>query len=783
MRSLFSSFVLLSLVATASAADAPIEFNRDVRPILSDHCFACHGPDKRKLKADFRFDVEKSAKGEAKSGAIPVVPHDLKKSEMIARIAATDSSQMPPRSTGKPLSAKQIEVLQKWVQQGAKWEDHWAFTPIERQLPPPVKGAVFIKHPIDRFIAVKLSDNGLSASVESDRVTLIRRLSFDITGLPPTPQEVQDFVNDTEPNAYDKVVDRLLASPHYGERMAMFWLDIARYADSVGYHGDQPISVWPYRDYVINSFNANKPFDTFTREQLAGDLLLNATQEEKIASGYNRLGMMSAEGGVQPKEYLAKYIAERARAVGGAWLGLTTGCAECHDHKFDPISAKDFYRLEAFFADIKEQGLYGGNNFGTSMTIATPEENAKKRQLEKAVEEAKAKVKAGAKDPQLDALKKAQAAAEKVLADFNKNIPSTLITVAVPPRPVRVLARGNWMDDKGELVEPGTPSWLPQLPKKEGRLTRLDLADWIMAKENPLTARVLANRLWKLFHGAGLARKLDDLGSQGEAPTHPELLDYLSAKLIDSNWDIKAFIRYIVTSQTYKQSSIADAAAREKDPFNTWLSRQNRWRLEAEFVRDNALSVSGLLSKEIGGPSAKPYQPAGYWSFLNFPKREWQNGTGEDLYRRGVYVHWQRQYLHPSLMAFDAPSREECTTDRVRSNTPLQSLVLLNAPEYVEAARVFAEDVLKNGGKSNAEKLDYAFSKALSRKAKAEEKEVLAELLENHVGSFKLDAKSAKDLIAIGAKPADAKLDAVELAAWTNIMRTVLNLHATVTRN
>ena len=769
------------------AAEKPIEFNRDVRPILSENCFACHGPDARKVEAKFRFDLEKSAKGKASSGASPIVPGDVKKSEMLVRLNATGDAHMPPAETGKKLTPKQIATLTAWVEQGAKWEDHWSLTPIKRPAPPAVKGSVFLKNPIDRFVVEKLTENGLKLSPMADRVTLIRRVTFDLTGLPPTPTEVDAFVNDAEPEAYDKVVTRLLKSAQYGERMAMWWLDVARYADSVGYHGDQVMTVWPFRDYVIKSFNDNKRFDQFTREQLGGDLMPNATTEQKVASGYNRLGMMSAEGGVQPKEYLAKYASERVRAVSGGWLGLTTGCAECHDHKFDPITAKDFYKMEAFFADIQEQGLYNGSDFGSKLSLPSDKQTLERLYLEAAIKTKTDKaptigllsiIGIAHAAPADAALKKFEAA-RTALANA---IPSTLVTVAVAPRPIRVLSRGNWMDDKGELVEPGTLSALPGALKKTGRLNRLDLADWLMAKDNPLPSRVLANRLWKLAFGAGLSRKLDDLGSQGERPTHPELLDYLAGKLLDSDWDIKAFVKFLVTSETYTQSSLASAELRDRDPFNLLLARQSRFRLDAEMVRDNALAVSGLLSTKLGGPSSKPYQPRGYWSFLNFPAREWQDDTGDSLYRRGLYTHWQRQYLHPTLLAFDAPSREECTADRVRSNTPLQSLVLLNAPEFVEAARIFAEDVLKNGGATADTRLDYAFRKALSRTAKPAEKEALKEMLTKHLADFKNAPATAKELLGVGARPADAKLDAVELAAWTSLTRTVLNLHASVTR-
>jgi mono/diheme cytochrome c family protein len=778
----FALPLLLLLPAVATAAE--VQFNRDVRPILSENCFACHGPDQKKVKGKLRLDVERSAKGEAKSGAAAVVPGDPKSSELLKRIAAAGQDHMPPAETGKSLTKEQVTTLTKWIEQGAKWEDHWAFTPIRRPAEVASGKEQFAKQ-IDAFVNAKLKEKGLTPAADADRVTLLRRLTFDLTGLPPTPKEVEDFLRDTTPGAYEAVVDRLLASPAYGERMAAFWLDVVRYADSVGYHGDQPVSVWPYRDWVVKAFNDNMKFDEFTRWQLGGDLLPTPTQDQKVAAGYNRLGMMSAEGGVQPKEYLAKYAAERVRAVGGGWLGLTTGCCECHDHKFDPISLKEFYRLEAFFADIQEQGLYGGSNFGSSMAIATPEQEKKLADLDAAAktrekQSAAVKVLAGGfVTPSADkSAKEAKAARD----GFERGLPSTLITVAVPPRPIRVLPRGNWMDDTGEVVEPGVPAVLPQPAKKDKRLTRLDLADWLVSKENPLTARVLANRLWKQFFGAGLARKMDDLGSQGEPPTHPELLDALAYDLRET-WDVKRFVKTLLMTAAYRRSSVATAEHKENDAFNLYLARQNRWRLDAEMVRDSVLSVSGLLVNKLGGPPAKPYQPRGYWAFLNFPTREWQNDTGDGLYRRTLYTHWQRQYLHPTLLAFDAPTREECTADRVRSNTPLQSLVLLNAPEFVEAARVFAERVVTDGGATTDERIDFAFKLALSRTAKPVEKETLAALLQKHREQYAKDAKAADEVLKTGAKPANAKLDKTELAAWTSVTRTILNLHAGVTRN
>jgi hypothetical protein len=765
------ALLALGLAPQLNAADV-VEFNRDVRPILSNACYKCHGPDGRARRADLRLDT---AEGFQDAQAI------------LDRITASDPSEkMPPPKSGKTLSRQQVATIKKWIEQGAKYEGHWAYQPIKRPKP-----SATAKHPVDAFLRAELKRHGLTPSAEADRVTLVRRLSFDLTGLPPKPADVQAFVADGSPDAYEKLVDRLLASPHFGERMAMVWLDLVRYADSVGYHGDQPVSVSPYRDWVIRAFNSNMPFDQFTVEQLAGDLLPNPTREQQIAAGYNRLGMMSAEGGVQPKEYLAKYAAERVRNLGGAWLGVTLGCCECHDHKFDPFRTKEFYQLEAFFADIKERGIYGGANFGPSMPVPTAEQQAELDRLDAKIAAAR---KAARARPTVAARALLGVAAltpahrellkrERAKAAFAKTITTTLITVRVPPRTIRVLARGNWMDDSGEVVRPGFPVSLTRKPpRSKTRLTRLDLAKWIVSPDNPLTARTLANRLWKLYFGAGLAPKLDDLGAQGEWPTHPELLDYLAGRLIDSGWDVKALIRLMVTSAAYRQTSVASRELAERDPFNKWLGRQARFRLDAELIRDNALAVSGLLVEKIGGPSVKPYQPAGYWAYLNFPMREWRNDTGDKLYRRGLYTHWQRQYLHPGLLAFDAPSREECTAERVRSNTPLQALVLLNDPEYVEAARVFAAHAVK-AAKTDGDRLDWMYRQALSRPIKPAEREVLMALLKKHRAEYRADPDAAAALLKIGARPAANDIAPAELAAWTSVARAVLNLHAVITRN
>ena len=1042
--------VMLSVTSSSWAADgAPlpdvVEFNRDIRPLLSENCFFCHGPDKNKRKADLRLDTAEGLVGKEgmKGTAVPGKPDE---SELFRRITSNDPEmKMPPHDSGKSLTVRDVALLKKWIEQGAKYEGHWAFLPIKRSAAPEIRNPKLeTRDEIDRFVLDALSQQGLKLkpSSEADRVTLIRRLSFDLIGLPPTPQEVDAFVKDTSADAYEKLVDRLLQSPHYGERLAMWWLDLVRYADTVGYHGDQDMSVSPFRQYVIESFNANKRFDQFTIEQLAGDLMPNPTREQLIASGYNRLGMMSAEGGVQDKEYLAKYIAERVRNATGTWLGITLGCAECHDHKFDPLTQRDFYRFEAFFADIQERGLYSGanadGNWGPFVKVPNSDQEAALKMLDQEIADAKKVLETStpelvaaqaaweksqvawtllkpesitsaegvtltAKDdgsilasgknpatdnytlvvknpptgitalrlevlpddslpkkgpgragngnfvlseftvkqvvgetieenialqnatatyeqtgaaennpykkwavaaaidgdekgktwgwaimekvgqpqvavfetvsdiaggegssltisllqnldnpqhtigrfrlsattaprpiragdapppnisallaiaadqrndaqknelaayyrsiaPTLDGARKHLADRENARKDLDARIPSTLITASVQPRMVRVLKRGNWMDESGEQVTPAFPAVLTAVAdaslvssdarrvghESDTRLTRHDLAKWIVSKENPLTARVFVNRLWKQFFGAGLSRKLDDLGAQGEWPSHPQLLDHLASSFADNHWDVKQLIKTIVMSGTYRQSSVASREQRELDPYNRWLARQGRFRIDAELVRDNALAISGLLVTKVGGKSVKPYQPPGYFAYLNFPAREWQNDSGENLYRRGLYTHWQRQYLHPSLLAFDAPNREECTADRARSNTPLQSLVLLNDPSYVEASRAFAEQIIRQGGSTARDRLGFAFHRAVSRDIKPAEAEVLERLLQSHLDEYKSDATAANELLSVGAKSAPTDLDKSELAAWTSIARTILNLHEVITRN
>jgi hypothetical protein len=832
----------LSAVGLSAASELPetVEFNRDIRPILSDNCFHCHGPDKGHRKAKLRLDVREDAL--EKEAFVPGKPDQ---SELIKRLHSQDSDEvMPPPDSNKKLTAHQKALLKQWIQQGGKYQLHWSYEkPVKSMVPAGL-------NPVDALVAKRLDALGLKLSPEADRRTLIRRLYSDLLGLPPSPSEVSAFVADKQPDAYRKLVSKLLENPHYGERMALGWLDVVRFADTIGYHSDNPRNVWPYRDWVINAFNNNKRFDQFTLEQVAGDLLPGADRETRVGSAFNRLVLSTEEGGAQPKDYEARMLTDRVRAIGAAWLGQTTGCAQCHDHKFDPITTRDFYSLGAFFADIKES-VIGRREDG--MIVVSDVEQAEIARLDGILAAAKKKLDSVA--PQLDAAQKeweaeqfaaaatglalpelaknakptdtdnkaaqlaaaalkkeaktrsakekqelqtyfrtkvtplfredaaALAAAEKARKDYYDPLAKCLVSESTPQaRTVRILARGNFLDDSGEVVKAALPHYLPQ-PKIEGRdLTRLDLARWLVSRENPLPARTVMNRLWKQFFGTGLSKVLDDLGAQGELPPNAALLDWLACEFMDSGWDVKHMVETLVNSATYRQTSASNAALTAADPYNREHARQSAFRYDAELVRDNALAVSGLLSPKIGGPSAKPYQPERYWENLNFPTREWANDSGEGLYRRGLYTWWQRSFLHPALLAFDAPSREECCAERTRSNIPQQALVLLNDPTYVEAARAFAARILSEGSGSPEERLNWAFQAALQRKPREEEVKTLLKVLEKNRAVYQADAPATEAVLKSGEAPVPAPVDKAELAAWMHVARVLLNLHESITR-
>jgi hypothetical protein len=827
MRLCFLNLLIFSQYSFA-ADSPPVDYSRDIRPVLANSCYACHGPDEKQRKGELRLDVRAEAIKRA------IKPGKASESKLIKRVAskAADEVMPPPDSKKHAITPEQAVLLQRWIDQGAKFDQHWAYVkPVVPAIPVLNKYKDWQANPIDAFVAAGLERHGLTSAGPATKVTLIRRLSFDLTGLPPTPEEVDAFVADNSPNAFEKVVDRLLASKHFGERMAVYWLDVVRYSDTAGYHSDNHRDVTMFRDFVINSFNANKPFDQFTIEQIAGDLIPNATTEQKIASGYNRMLQTTEEGGAQAKEYTAKYAADRVRNASSAWMAATMGCCECHNHKYDPYATKDFYSFAAFFADVQEQAV--GRQPQTP--IAMPEQEAEmkkldgwiaklKEEMQKAsveLDAAQTKWEASIKKdgkglpkpvtdalavepakrnpqqkqtirdhfrmqvaPELAATRKELASTQAKRDQLGKSIPQTLITTSMPnPRTMRILPRGNWLDDSGEIVSPNIPAFLGTLDVKNRRANRMDLAHWLVSPENPLTARVFVNRLWKITFGHGLVRNMEDFGMQGTLPSHPELLDYLANEFIASKWNIKAMLKRIVMTRTYQQSSFADKSLAERDPTNHWLARQDRFRLDAEFVRDNALSVSGLLVPKVGGGSVRPYQPVGYWAYLNFPTREWASDKGENQYRRGLYTYWCRSFLHPSLAAFDAPSREECTNERPRSSTPLQALVLLNDPTYVEAAHALAEKTLREVKGDAKAKLDYAYRRALSRPADAKESAILLGVLEKHKAEYAADKAAAQKMLTVGDRPMPKDLDAAELAAWTSVTRIILNLHETITRN
>lgn len=745
IHALLAGCGLLLATSQGMAADtpsAPVDFQREIRPILSDKCFYCHGPDEQHREADLRIDSREGI-FQRKGTQQVVTPGKPDESKLWLRITHDDPDQiMPPSDSGKSLNAKERDLIRRWIEQGATWKEHWAYVAPVRPTVPAQPAGIISDSEIDRLIQARLQQHGLTPSAPAEAHTLLRRVSFDLIGLPPNPAEVDDFVKAFQENsdqAYTGLVERLLASPHYGERMAVLWLDAVRYADTVGYHGDQEHQISPYRDYVIQAFNDNMRFDQFAREQLAGDLLPDPTVEQKIATGYNRLLQTSHEGGVQQKEYLLKYASDRVRNFGSVWLGATLQCCECHDHKFDPLPQRDFYRIAAFFSDIDDLRSFKSGN-----------DNPAKR------------------EPELEVTTK--------LVPNEKRL--TMITVAMEPRPVKVLGRGDWMDESGEVVAPGIPAIFKQL-SLDRRATRLDLANWLTSPDNPVTARVFVNRLWKQFFGKGLAGRLDDFGAQGEAPVNPELLDWLAVEFRESGWDIKHMVRLMVLSRTYRQTSVGASA----DTDNRLLARQSRWRLEAEMIRDNALAVSGLLNARIGGRSARPYQPAGYFEFLNFPKRDYVADTGADQYRRGLYTHWQRAYLHPMLKAFDAPSREEGTCERPQSIAPQAALVLLNDPTFIEAARVFAARILREGGTSTDERLRWAWKVALSRTPTERELAILTGLVSADRAELEKDSAAVESLFKTGQAPIPEGIDKVELAAWTSAARAILNANEFVMRN
>jgi hypothetical protein len=968
-------------ILQAQTEPAQVGFNRDVRPILSDRCYGCHGPAVAIRASKLRLDSEQGAKA-------VIVPGDPDRSEMVRRITS-DKNRMPPTYAGPGLSEAEIKLIREWIRQGAVWEKHWAFIPPRRPALPPGNA-------IDLLVRAKLDREGLKPSPEAAKTTLIRRVTLDLTGLPPTPAETDAFLRDQSPGAYEKVVDRLLASPRYGERMAIRWLDAARYADTNGYQTDGERYMWRWRDWVIDAFNRNMPYDEFTVEQIAGDLLPNATLDQRIASGFNRNHRGNGEGGIVPEEYAVEYVVDRVDTTSTVFLGLTVGCARCHDHKYDPIAQKEFYQLFAYFDNIPERG--NAQKYGNSppfIKAPTMAQQAELKRFDGAIGDAERKfaalnaeamrgqgawerkvapdtqwfnpralaaafpgdspmagnfgfydrftlsarvnasgpdgpiltrakegkdapepsgisvllkdgkvqvnlvlrwlddaVRVETRDPitlnqwhhvavtydgsrfadgvkiyvdgvarelkvNLDQMNQnfavkepwrigsgfgidrvriykaalppaeiavlatpesiaeiaAMAPAQRSTAQSDKirlcyldqsasyavqdawktllglredrerfydNVPTVMVMQEMPaPRETFLLKRGAY-DHPGDKVERGVPAVLPPLPGAAAN-NRLTLARWLTDPANPLTARVAVNRFWQMYFGTGIVKTVEDFGSQGEWPSNPELLDWLATEFVRTGWNVKAMQKTIVMSATYKQSSKAAPELLQRDPENRLLARGPRFRLPAEMVRDQALAIAGLLVEKIGGPSVKPYQPAGLWKELSGGE-DYVQDKGDKLYRRSLYTFWKRASPPPMMVNFDSAGREACTVRETRTNTPLQALDLMNDVTFIEASRVLAQRMMKEGGRSPEDRIAFAFRLAAARTPNDRERAILLGSYQYNLDRFQTDSDAALKLIDQGDTRRDPSLNVSELAAYTTAASLILNLDETVTR-
>jgi mono/diheme cytochrome c family protein len=830
------SWITVVFLAAPALAAEPVDYTRDVKPIFAANCTSCHGPTKQ--KADLRLDLYANIKHGGQSGAA-IVPQKSSESRLIQAVTAAkpEISKMPPKGQ---LAAEQIAILKRWIDEGAKGPDkeeattgavastHWSFQPVKRPALPAIKKSTWPRNAIDHFILSRLEKEGITPSAEADKVTLIRRLSLDLTGLPPTPAQVDEYLRDAKAQAYERLVDRLLDSPHYGEHQARYWLDAARYADSNGFTIDAPRSIWKYRDWVINAFNSNLPFDQFTIQQLAGDLLPNPTTEQLVATGFHRNTMINQEGGIDLEQFRVESVVDRVNTTGTVWLGLTIGCCQCHDHKFDPISQREYYQFFAFLNNSDEPNL----------EILSPADEARRKQVREALasvenllkhldptsEEAIEKWERSLNDENRHLVPKKVADIflvapngrnakqkqsleiayrnndltrhvvgglttplgavlnAKVLTARNelvkaretlkKREPNAVTTMVVrerkTPRETYIMLGGDFTR-KGRTVTPGFPAALPTTP--QAAKNRLDLAKWIADPTNPLTARVAVNRWWGQLFGAAIVETENDFGTQGTLPSHPELLDWLASEFVARGWSVKAMHRLIVTSATYRQSSNARPDLEKADARNRLLARQSRLRVNAEIVRDVALAASGLLSEKVGGPSVFPPQPDGVYRFTQIDKG-WKASDGDDRYRRGMYTYFWRSAPHPELVTFDAPDASVCCTRRNRSNTPLQALTLLNDPGFYEYAQGLAARINRESTGDDSEKLRYAFRVCVAREPSAKELGRLQSFLAREKQYLDVEMSEAKKISP----------EAPQRAAWVMVARVLLNLDEFITR-
>jgi hypothetical protein len=821
---LLATVILGSIGSPAVHGAEPVNFGLEILPILSDSCFHCHGPDPRHREADLRLDDREAA---IAHGALS--PGKSAASEIVRRMTSTDADvQMPPRTSNRKVTPAQVALIKRWIDEGAKWGKHWAYEPPRRPTLPTVKLSAWPRSPIDRFVLARLEREGLRPAPEASKETLLRRVSLDLTGLPPTPEEMDAFLLDNSPQAYERVVERLLTSPRYGERWAWDWLDAARYADTGGYQGDPERTMWPWRDWVVRAINDNVPYDRFTIEQLAGDLLPQSTIENRLATAFNRNHMFNAEGGRIAEETRVENVMDRLETTATVWLGLTVGCARCHDHKYDPLTNREYYQFFAYFNNTSEQG--GGRSGQAPPVIDFAGEDDRR-----IVAEAEARHKAVAaevadfelqlfprekgqpasKSPKAadlsgndlaalgvepakrgaDALrelvnyfKKREPEYGKLLASLkaavderdkaSAKVPRVMVMDDLPkPRETFILEKGAYDKPQGK-VEPGLFAALPALGKDQPN-NRLGMARWLVDGRNPLTARVTVNRYWQAFFGTGLVKTAEDFGVQGEKPSHPELLDWLATQFVADGWDVKQLHRAIVTSATYRQSSRVSRSLWERDPENRLLARGPRFRLPSWMLRDQALAVAGLLVEKQGGPSVKPYQPEGIWEEATFGKKTYVQDHGEALYRRSLYIYWRR--IVGPTMFFDTSARQVCAAKAIRTNTPLHALTTLNDVTYVEAARALAEHVL-HAAPSTEVRIEAAFRRATGRKPTSDEARMLGESFAALRKKYAADSTAAEKLLAVGESPRDTKLNAADHAAMTALCTLILNLDETLTK-